>query len=216
MSYQCIMLDFESLAKREDTVVLDLSAIVFNLFDDDKFEDLVNNQDRCFRVKFDVKDQVDNYGRKIDKSTLQWWSEQSKEAKMTLQPSAIDVGLFDGISRFNAFVGRNLDSRNALGYVRGQSFDFPIITHIASQFPDFFTDPDNFPVKFWNQRDVRTALAHDLQTPTNTKCPLPKGIFEGFIKHNSIHDCARDVISIQHAWAYKTGVKDVPEEFDFY
>ncbi|UQJ95809.1 exonuclease A [Klebsiella phage CPRSB] len=48
------------------------------------------------------------------------------------------------------------------------------------------------PTVFWNSRDVRTAIENRLLTRGVTTCPLRKGMLDGFIQHDSIHDCAKD------------------------
>lgn len=217
--YQGVLFDFETLAKRSNAVVLDLSAVVFNLDQIDNFDDLINDSERTFSVKFDVQDQVTNWKRTIHKGTLQWWSDQGPEAKKILLPNKeLDKSLVDGMNSFKEFVVKHdiFMNKNKLAYVRGQSFDFPILCDIGDQIWPEISDDDNFPVYFWNQRDTRTAISHDMMTPNNTRCPLPKGIFKNFVKHNSTHDCIKDVISLQHCWAYKTGKMELPEEYDMY
>lgn len=218
MSYKCILFDWETLGIRPNSVVLDLAAVVFNIEEKDTFEKLVNDKERTFRVKFEVASQISQWKRKTDSSTLDWWLKQGEDAQKVLKPSSEDVALGEAMLLFRKFVEHHniWPNKSSLAYVRGQSFDFPLMVNILDQlaWEDFHID--SFPVKFWNQRDVRTAIAHDVCTPNQTKCPLPKGIFDNFIAHNSVHDCVRDVISIQHAWGYKTGTIEVPEEFDLY
>lgn len=217
MKTKAILLDFETLGDRPGSVVLDLAAVVFDLEGNDNFNDLVNDEERTFRVKFEVTHQVRKWGRTIDKSTVEWWKGQGEKAKRVIQPDTkLDVSLEAGMGLFKEFVERTeVYNKKTLGYVRGQSFDFPILVDIVhSIWPE--VDYTMFPVAFWNQRDVRTALAHDLCTPINTKCPLPEGMFEDFVAHNSIHDCVRDVISLQRAIGYKNGTIEVPEKFQLY
>jgi hypothetical protein len=216
--YKAILFDWETLGNKPTSVVLDLAAVVFNLDGDDVFEDLIVDPDRTFRAKFDVTEQLSIWKRTTDKSTIAWWKQQGEDAQKVLKPdSRLDVSLEEGMTKFKDFANRHkiTNSKETLGYVRGQSFDFPILANVVqSIWPDF--DYTMFPVAFWNQRDTRTALAHDLCTPMNTKCPLPEGIFKEFVAHNSIHDCARDVISLQRAWKYKLGEIEIPEKFQLY
>lgn len=217
MSYNVLLFDWETLGNKPSSVVLDLAAVVFNIDELDKFEDLTIDEDRTFRVKFDAREQLIKYGRTSDPSTVDWWKKQGEEAQKVLKPGKTDVSLKEGMAAFIEFIKRHgIDTnKNAIAYVRGQSFDFPIMVDVLSDvMPDI--DYTRFPVPFWCQRDVRTAISHDLSTPNNTKCPLPKGIFQGFVAHNSVHDCARDAISLQHCWGYKNGTIEIPEEFDIY
>lgn len=216
MSRQYLMFDLETLNDRPSAVVLDIAAAVFDIDEIDVFDDLVNDPERIFYVKLSVEDQVKNHKRTMGQGTMNWWAGQSEEAKRILRPTSKDVSLEEAMCLWSKFLAKHRFDKNSIGYCRGQSFDFPIA---VSMMDDVFPgDPanNNFPVSFWNQRDVRTAIAHDLINPKNTKCPLPKGLFTGFVAHNSVHDVCRDVISLQHAWAYKTGKLEIPDEYDFY
>lgn len=215
MSYKALLLDMETLGAKPNTVILDLAAIVFNVEDEDNFETLCNDESRLFRVKFDVADQV-KLGRTICEDTLNWWSNQSDNAKLILKPSPFDVSLSDGFKKFEQYLKDHKVDENTLGFVRGASFDFKIIDNVVEMLKMTGYPEGCFPVKFYNQRDVRTAISFALQTLYNTRCPLPVGLFDKFVKHNSIHDCARDVISLQTAWAYANGSKEIPEKFELY
>lgn len=218
MSSSYLMFDLETLHDRPNAVVLDIAAAVFDIDEIDSFDDLVNDPERIFYVKLSVEDQVRNYKRKIGQGTMEWWSSQSEEAKRILRPSAKDVSLYDAMELWTDFLKKHNVDRNSIGYCRGQSFDFPIAVSLMDDVNPRDEDNSNrnFPVSFWNQRDVRTAISHDLMNTKNTRCPLPKGLFNNFVPHNSVHDVCRDVISIQHSWAYKTGKLEIPDEYDLY
>jgi hypothetical protein len=68
-----LMFDLESLGVESNSVMLSLACIHFNPDDKPTYKELV---DSAFFVKFSVRDQVENYGRKVDKNTLQWWEKQ--------------------------------------------------------------------------------------------------------------------------------------------
>lgn len=205
-----ILFDFETVDVRPTAIVLDLAAVVFHEKNIDTFTDLINSPKRMFRVKFDVRTQK---GRTVDQSTLVWWSGQSDSAREVFEPSSADVSLHDGIVAFKEFcVSSGIDPKNSLAYVRGASFDFSILANIMRTV--FGATQDDFPVAFWQQRDVRTAIAFAMLDPNLRKLPVPKGLFEGFVKHNSVHDCCKDVILLQHALGYGLGTIEVPDEFD--
>ncbi len=218
MSFQYLMFDLETLHDRPNAVVLDISAAVFDIEQIDIFDDLVNDTSRIFNVKLSVEDQVRNFHRKIGTGTMEWWSGQSEEAKKILRPSPDDMGLMDAVGLWKEFLASHKFDKNSIGYCRGQSFDFPLAVSLMDDVNPLDLDNSNrnFPVSFWNQRDVRTAISHDLMNTKNTKCPLPKGLFKNFVAHNSVHDVCRDVISLQHSWAYKTGKLEIPDEYDLY
>lgn len=208
-----ILLDFETVDVKPSAIVLDLAAVVFYEKQVDTFTQLVNDSSRVFSVKFNVKTQT---GRTVGKSTLEWWAKQSGNARKVFDPSPDDVELRDGILEFKEFCTRaGVDPKHSLGYVRGASFDFPLMADIVDKlFDTFGLDYSSFPVPFWMQRDVRTAISFAMLDPHLRQLPVPKGLFEGFIKHNSVHDCCKDVILLQHAIGYGTGDVEIPDEFD--
>lgn len=207
-----ILLDFETVDVKPSALVLDLAAVVFNEFEVDTFQDLVNNPKRVFRVKFDVRTQK---GRTVGQSTLDWWSKQTGDARSVFDPSDEDVSLHDGILEFEKFCKDAGITKDSLGYVRGASFDFPLLADIVETlFKSFGGDYSSFPIPFWMQRDVRTAISYAMLEPHLRQLPMPKGLFEGFIKHNSVHDCCKDAILLQHALGYGLGTIEVPDDFE--
>ena len=44
--------------------------------------------------------------------------------------------------------------------------------------------------------------------------PLRKGILDGFIHHNSLHDCAKDVLALIYARRYAWGLEEIPSPED--
>lgn len=208
-----ILFDFETVDVKPSALVLDLAAVVFHEGDVDNFQDLIKNDKRVFRVKFDVRTQTN---RTVGQSTLEWWARQTGNARAVFDPSDDDVSLHDGILEFEKFCkDAGVDPKHSLGYVRGASFDFPILADIVEKlFKSFGGDYSSFPIPFWMQRDIRTAIAYAMLDPHLRQLPMPKGLFEGFIKHNSVHDCCKDVILLQHALGYGLGTINVPDDFD--
>lgn len=200
--------DFESLGKAPEGAVVDLAITVFD-HDPHKvpvFADLVKNS---IRFKFDLASQK---GRRVfDADTIEWWKQQSAEARKNLTPSAEDVDftkIYDQMMDFLKEKGFN--KRYGQGWCRGQSFDFPIMVDIIRQ---TFKTRDTFslePCFFWQQRDVRTAIEATLMTRNVTTCPLPKGSLDGFVHHDSVHDNAKAVMELIYSKRYALGLEDVP------
>lgn len=207
-----IIIDFETVDNKPTSTVLDLAAIVFDETANDSFLDIVNDKSRWFHVKFDVKKQP---GRTVGKDTLKWWSEQGEEAQKILRPSPLDCTLAEGMFSFRQFcMEKGVDIKKSLAYSRGQGFDFPILAGIIqSEFNNngFGGEYSMFPVAFWQLRDTRTAIAYAMLDPHLRKLPVPAGTFDGFIPHNSVHDCAKDIIALQTAIRYGKGEQDIPE-----
>jgi hypothetical protein len=43
-----------------------------------------------------------------------------------------------------------------------------------------------------------------------TTTPLHKGVLDGFIAHDSIHDCAKDILMLKYAQRYALGLDEAP------
>lgn len=73
--------------------------------------------------KFDVAEQVQKFGRKINKSTLDWWMEQDKEVRdAQIAPKPTDISITELRTIFLQHY-----QKGDLVFTRGNTFD-PIIT----------------------------------------------------------------------------------------
>lgn len=191
------IIDWETIGPAPDGKVIELSAIPFDSDKKYEFNKLVA---LGRKFKFDLRAQPN---RIKTASTIEWWKKQSAEARKILVPSPDDLKLDDGIKQFLQFLkDSGVDAWKSFGYCRGQSFDFPILVSILRE---VFETEDTFtvePCKFWNQRDVRTAIENMTMTRGQTTVHLPAHTLDGFIKHNSIHDCAKDILMLQFAKDY--------------
>lgn len=180
-----ILLDVETLGIRENAVVLSLGAVSFRLEPGQR-----NDYDSYvldgFYVKFDVKDQVRNYGRKIEEDTLNWWKRQGATAREVLKPSVDDVAMADGLAEFNAWI-RDIDGfkfKDSYVWSRGTNFDFPKIEsmyHQANIRSGFST---------WKVRDVRTYI--DILTGSDRGVYDVRETPNNFVAHHALHDAAMD------------------------
>lgn len=210
-----IVFDLEALDNKPTSVVLDLAAVVFDTDDNNSFRDIIADSNRTFHVKFDVRGQIKS-GRSVGKQTVAWWANQGEEARAILKPSVRDVSLTDGMARFREFCEwHGINKSNGQAYCRGQSFDFAIIADIVDKL-EWEIGYSMFPVAFWNQNDIRTALRWVMAAPDLRKLPIKRGAFEGFVAHNSVHDCAKDVILLQTALRYATGQEDIPDDAEWF
>jgi hypothetical protein len=209
--------DFETFDSIAGSAVVDLSVIAFdpdpNIIE--SFEDLVL---RGKKIKFNLASQKGV--RSFSTNTIEWWKKQSPEARAGLVPSPEDVSTYDGIITFLEHLkASHIKPYDSFGYCRGQSFDFPILVDLIRKLYQRDTgcedkDINTFnlePVKFWNQRDIRTAIENRLLIRGMTMTPLKLGLLNGFIKHNSVHDCAKDILMLKYAERYALGLEDAPE-----
>lgn len=186
-----IVYDFETLSQDAfDGVVVNLALLKF---DEDRFVDnpytfqeLVED---CFFIKFDVKEQVEVYGRKIQPSTIAWWDEQSTEARRMLKPSPEDVSISELYSYLTEEV--QMQECNRV-YTRGNTFDPIYLKSVLRHF-----DKED-PAKWWNIRDTR-SLFEGMTYGHNIKSTfIPEGLEKNFISHNPLHDIAMDVMRFQY------------------
>lgn len=180
--------DFETLSTNKvKGVVLSLAKLTVEkdrLVSDNPyaFMELVN---MAQEMKFDVADQVENYSRKIDKDTLQWWSEQDEEARIVLKPSP---GLDRPLDNIKEFVYDMKDSAQV--FSRGD-FDPLFLDYILQDVGGIM------PFPFWSWRDTRSYI-EGLSFGSNLKNNfIPDEVSEDFVAHNARHDVALDIYRIQ-------------------
>jgi len=207
--------DFETMAQDPDAVVLSCALTFF----DNEMKTFQEYVDQTYYWKFDIDHQIKDYKRSINQQTLDWWDKQDQDVKKSqFEPTDLDITLVDFIVKMKQAMNENGVNNHSLGYVRGQSFDFPILSDIVKQvmgeIDSFKINPAFYPIPFWQQRDIRSYIAGLLMSPESTKCPVPKGALDGFEYHNPIHDNARAILMIQYAEAYADGM-EVPEEEDW-
>lgn len=200
--------DYETLGAAPKGVVIELSYVPF--IDDPNnpptFAELVA---KGRKYKFDIRNQP---GRQRDAGTIEWWKKQSVEAKSILRPSPEDTSVKEGHEKFLADLKADGISRwDSMDYCRGPEFDRGILIDVIRQITGEIDTYNSMPTMFWNSRDVRTAIENRLLSRGLTNTPLRRGILEGFIKHNSIHDCAKDALMLIYATRYANGMESPPE-----
>jgi hypothetical protein len=100
-----LIIDFETMGKDAGKcAVIDCSVMVFDF---DRF--LTNpytiaSISQAKRFKLSVTDQVKNYGFDIDKSTLQFWEEQSPEVRANIAPKKSDLTVKEFVKQFHEFL----------------------------------------------------------------------------------------------------------------
>lgn len=183
-----IIFDIETLGTAQNTCILTLAAIPFDLNTRDSFDELL---DRGFYCKLDVKDQMKN-GRTYDEKTLKWWKEQSLEARqMNLLPTEQDLLPAEALTKLNNFI-EPLYDENTILWCRGLDFDKPKLEHIYSQY-----EIEMF-LRWWKWRDIRTFV-DCLTGSIDGKYPFKTP--ENFIAHNCLYDCVKDVMCMQEIWS---------------
>ena len=173
-----IMLDIETLGANNNTVILSISAVKFNLSTGeigDKFEMGLNILQQLFQK------------RDIENETIEWWSKQTDEAKKRITDLK-QFNVYEVLTKFNIFAFKNVTHVKEIKiWGNGCTFDNIIL---ESLYKSFSLD---YPFPYWGNRDVRTLVdIADLD--------LKEFKFKG-VKHNGLDDCLHQ-INYCHA-AYK-------------
>ena len=194
MSKTSVIFDFETLSlDRFRCVISCVAGIQFSeerYTSDDPytFDELL---DLCKFAKFDVGSQVKNYGRKIDKSTLDWWRTQPKAVQnMLIEPSDSDVP-FEQILVFFKSLMPTPESVTKV-YTRGNTFDPIILDGALEQLKGLEL------YQHWKVRDTRSTidgLAYGADIKNSFVIP---GLENRFIAHDPRHDIAMDVLRMQY------------------
>jgi hypothetical protein len=182
------MFDVETLGVESNSVILSLACIHFRSDEKPTFRELV---DSAFFVKFNVRDQVENYERKVDKGTLEWWGKQCEIVrKKSFLPLKTDENLKNGIESFHSWIQSKNDNKSWV-WARG-SLDDTLLHSIERQ----LKVETMLPYHRW--RDVRTAVDL-LYDSTNGYCKVDHIDFlyeRDIIKHDPVIDCALDVMML--------------------
>lgn len=196
---KALMVDFETLGVQPNACVTCMSFLVFDPSDIVEFDELVKN---TLTIKLDWKTQLNSLGRTITDSTIDFWKkpENSLAYKTNVQEHPDDVQLSsvnEMLYHYLNKMGYDLsDNSTDKAYCRGNVFDFGMLENIYEHF--------NWQplIKFWNYRDVRTEIDAIMQhvDPKHEGYGYVRNFnLDNFIKHDSAHDCARDVLMIQYA-----------------
>jgi hypothetical protein len=175
------LLDLETLGIETPSIVLSIALTPFDFEADanTKFQELC---DRTHFFKLSVKDQHE-HKRSSDPSTIKWWGEQSKNAiRKSLRPLASDLLPPVALSSLKAAIG----SEEATLWTRG-ALDQGCLESLCRTYGVEMIVPHNA------YRDVRTALNLWGKSANSSE------YIEGFIVHDPVHDCARDVMNLLKA-----------------
>ena len=182
-------LDIETLGVESTSVILSIGAVYSDgeaPFSYQKFID-----DSIF-IKFDYRDQRENYGRTTDKSTMEWWKKQSKEAQETnLLPIKTDVSTITGIQMLRDWFDSKPGAKKLNVWQRGTLDQ----TCLDSLFRSAGVQPLT---NYGRWRDIRTALECYYPDAVNGYVEVDLKIVPDFdptkvLTHHAAHDCARDI-----------------------
>ena len=183
-----VIYDFETLS--QDTIKGVVTCLAILKFDESRFiskpysfKELVND---AKVIKFNVSEQVKKYGRKIDKSTLDWWADQGPEAKEWITPSDKDKD----IDKLYDFFVESIGPTATKFYTRGNTFDPILLESIMKQ------THKPLPYNWWEIRDTR-SIVEGLAWGSELDNKFIPPDCDELVKHNPTHDIALDVMRIQ-------------------
>ena len=185
----CVIYDFETMSQNPvDGVVVSFAMVSY---DPQRFADNPYTYqeilDKTQYMKFDVEDQVKNYNRKIEKATLEWWSQQNKEAQKKLAPSADDKSIAD---LYGFFIVNKPVNLNKV-YTRRNTFDPIFMTSLMKA----TGNPE--PYDWWSVRDTISYIEGLSYGVDLNPGFIPEGLEDKFVKHDPTHDIAMDVMRMQ-------------------
>lgn len=216
-----LVLDFETandeVWRISDVAVVTLSAVCF-YSDPNELPDFKTLINTGFSKKFDLKYQIKEMKppKFYSDSCLQWWATLPEDAKKWIRRNPeLDMKYEDVFREFVEWVNSKPLNRESKLWTRGNDFDVPLLNAGLHSIGVVQKDWDNKLPIYNRTRDIRTAIDENLEYGV-TYCPLRKGILDGFVKHDSLHDCAKDAIELTQSRRYVRGLDSVPsrEELD--
>lgn len=196
MTLECII-DFETLSIDETCcAVVNMSILKFDRvrFTSDEPYDFDLIDDVNF-FKVNVKDQVDNYGSKVQQSTVEFWMGQPKVVRAKILPSNEDLTVVEFCQSVLDVAGTKKFDR---WWARGQNFD-PVIlkrlmrdANLTERFESVFN--------YGSMRDTRTWIDAKFNDQYSTSfVPVEdKTKWDAWFKqHDSMYDVVADVLRLQ-------------------
>lgn len=191
-----INFDTETLGLYENAVVTTLACCAFTFEDNISYDELVRSG---FFTKFSSMEQLKVYHRDTTQSTIDWWKQQSEEAKVhSIKPGPKDVSLVTGLTRLTEYIKNSgYNWKKSYVWSRGNAFDLPKIESL------YRNAEMDLPFNTFRVRDTRTMI--DFTTGSdNGNYNLRDGEPKSFVKHHALHDTALDcarMIEIYHTMA---------------
>lgn len=164
-----IMIDIESLGTKSTSVILSIGAIAF---------DESGHIGQGFYQRVDI-DSCLQRGLTVDGKTIEWWMDQSAEARAVFTEPAkpLSAVLID--------LGSAYDWNDTEIWANGSNFDIPILENAYNACGLVI------PWKFWNVRDYRTVKNMFSKEFFNTVCVEP------VVAHHALEDARAQALTLQ-------------------
>lgn len=165
-----LMIDLETLGTSSNAVVVSISAVVFDMSTGEIGEE--------FEIGLD-KDQQLLKGGVIDEDTVNWWAEQSDEAKAELE-RLVKIDVDEALNSFATWLKNQFKAPSKVKmWGNGATFDNVIVRNL------FERHGIKIPIPYYCDKDVRTLTYL-------TKTQPKKYEFTG-VKHRGIDDCKHQI-----------------------
>lgn len=186
-------LDVETLGVSSESVMLSVAITFIELGKSQYyFQELVDNS---FYVKFNVKEQIENYKRTTEKDCINWWKKQTEPAKeFSFYPSSNDLSAETGIKLFTKYIKEQCDPNSIIVFTRG-NLDSMVLDSLTKQ----VKQPLIFP--YSSYRDVRTYIEYCSEKSVKGYCDVNLELFPDYHKdkiwkHIPTLDCILDLMMI--------------------
>lgn len=205
--------DFETLSKNAVTAPIVECAAHFFSWERflDKPYSLFEIVDEVKHFKLDIQDQIKNYGRKTEESTMKFWMGLPKEVRESvLLPRKDDLKLKEFTEEFITYL--HAGPKVSYWWSRSNTFD-PIILLQAGTATDTMNLIDQY-LKFWKVRDIRTFIDAKLEFGTkNGFCPVADESWwkDNFVAHDSRFDVAADILRLQAIHRAENGLEQTSQ-----
>jgi DNA polymerase III epsilon subunit-like protein len=184
-----IMIDLETGGTRPGCAIYSIGACVMQ-------KDLIHAPQHQF---YQNVTQRPARGFHTDQATLDWWAQQSPEARAVLEHNQIPIK--SALAAFHEWAAQYPEPRRF--WACGSHFDYSIYAAACH-----LTDtPVAF--KFWLVRDTRTALDVAGVSKKDADKAIPSDVREKLVKHHALSDCIEQtyhVLYAQKAVAKRTAI----------
>ena len=181
--------DCESLGTDQNSVLLSVGIVYFNPSVNPTQDELFENS---IFVKFDVKEQVKEYHRVMNKSTMEWWNKQCDIVKRkSFNPSHNDLSLEHGINNLRAWIKKFPEYHKDFVWTRG-GMDEAILDDVCVN--NLGTE---VLFEYNKYRDFRTAISI-LYNSTNGYAEIENESYDDskIYKHSPVDDCVLDIMQL--------------------
>jgi hypothetical protein len=189
--------DIETLGISSESVIL--SAAILYVDVNKPNHTIESLRDDTLFVKFKVKEQVEQYKRTTDKSTIAWWTTQCDNIKkLSYYPSKEDVSVTQGITYLRNFIKSfNVYPEKDLIWTRG-NLDSVVMDSLCRASNESLLMP------YWAYRCTRTFICTQATISNKGYCDIDLKQYPTFdrnklTKHSPIDDIILDALMVLYS-----------------